>query len=166
MVWFIPALSSLFGALIGALIVMFSVLIKENIYQKNQQKKEKIKQAQTEMQVVLLLNNKINEILRKRHILMPEYVSFDAFDDCFISIEDYVYLQSIAAQNHFYLPNYVIEEFFKDIAIRQVVLSPEETTEIGGYAYKGGRLYLEKFSDQLLSIADDRKHEIMQLKRG
>ena len=45
---------------------------------------------------------------------MDEYVSFDAFDDCYITIDDFAYLQSFAAQNNFYLPNYFLEEIFQE----------------------------------------------------
>ena len=46
---------------------------------------------------------KIIEILEKRMGTMDKYVSFDVFDDCYITVDDYIYLQSFAAQNSFYL---------------------------------------------------------------
>ena len=94
---------------------------------------------------------------------MEEYVSFDAFDDCYITIDDYAYLQSFAAQNNFYLPNYILEEFFKKIAQRKVILSPDETIKVGGYAYKGGRVIMEHFSDDLTQLINERKTELKRL---
>ena len=116
-----------------------------------------------EIETLNQLNKKINEILQKRSVLMEEYVSFDAFDDCYITIDDYAYLQSFAAQNNFYLPNYILEEFFKKIAQRKVILSPDETIKVGGYAYKGGRVIMEHFSDDLTQLINERKTELKRL---
>lgn len=116
-----------------------------------------------EIETLNQLNKKINEILQKRSVLMEEYVSFDAFDDCYITIDDYAYLQSFAAQNNFYLPNYILEEFFKNIAQRKVILSPDETIKVGGYAYKGGRVIMEHFSDDLTELINERKTELKRL---
>lgn len=162
--YLIAAASGLIGVCVGAVIVG-SVYKGQRKWQEKQAiKKEELKRVTEEIDTLLLLNKKINEILVKRNLLLPQYVSFDAFDDCFIAIDDYVYLQSFTAQNHFLLPNYIVEEFFKNIAVRQVTLSPEETTEIGGFAYKGGRILLEQFSDQLLSIVEDRKIQLKKIK--
>lgn len=162
--YLISAASGLIGVVVGALIVNSIYQVQKKWQAKQSAKKEELKRITEEIDVLLLLNKKINEIVMKRNLLLPQYVSFDAFDDCFISIDDYVYLQSFTAQNHFLLPNYIVEEFFKKIAVRQVTLSPEETTEIGGFTYKGGRILLEQFSDQLLSIVEDRKIQLKKLK--
>ena len=64
-------------------------------------------------------------------------------DDCFISIDDFIYLESFSAQNNFYLPTYLIEEFFKKIAHRKVIL--------------------ENFSDEILAIIEDKKRKMQRL---
>lgn len=164
LVWIIPTLSGLLGVILGGVLVSIAVNNQRKWLEKQEIKKEEMKRLTEEIDVLLLLNHKINEILMKRNIMMPEYVSFDAFDDCMITVDDYVYLQSFTAQNHFLLPNYVVEQFFKNIAVRQVILSPEETTEIGGYCYSGGRLLLEQFSDEIISIIEDRKIQLKKIK--
>lgn len=164
LVWIIPTLSGLLGVILGGVLVSIAVNNQRKWLEKQEIKKEDMKRLTEEIDVLLLLNHKINEILMKRNIMMPEYVSFDAFDDCMITVDDYVYLQSFTAQNHFLLPNYVVEQFFKNIAVRQVILSPEETTEIGGYCYSGGRLLLEQFSDEIISIIEDRKIQLKKIK--
>nr|WP_071130981.1 hypothetical protein [Enterococcus timonensis] len=164
--WIITGGAGLAGVVVGALLVLAAIKSQRKWQERQENKKEEMKRVTEEIDVLLLLNKKINEILMKRNLLLPKYVSFDAFDDCFITIDDYVYLQSFAAQNHFLLPNYLVEEFFKNIAVRQVVLSPEETTDIGGYTYKGGRLLVEQFSDNLISIIEDRKIQLKKMKNN
>ncbi|MFC0232417.1 hypothetical protein ACFFIF_00240 [Vagococcus entomophilus] len=148
---------------IGALIVFISMSVNQSYHNKKYQRYIELQEKKKEMETLMLLNRKINEITQKRSLYMEEYVSFDSFDDCYITIDDYVYLQSFCAQNYFYLPNYLVEEFFKNIAHRQVILAPEETHEMGGFAYKGGRLVLENFSEELIHCAEDRKTEISKL---
>ena len=145
-------LVGMIGVIVGALIVgvafYFRIRYEEGKSQKNRILEHKVKEIET----LVILNKKINEILEKRIIMMDKYVSFDAFDDCYITVDDYIYLQSFAAQNSFYLPNYFLEEFFKKIATRKVVLSPEETMEVGGYTFKGGRVIIEEFSDKITEM--------------
>ncbi len=38
-----------------------------------------------------------------------------------------------------------------------MILSPEETVKIGGYTYKGGRIIMENFLDQLVEMVNERK---------
>ena len=57
----------------------------------------------------------------------------------YTTIDDFAYLQSFAAQNTLLFAELFLEEFFKKIGTRRVILSPEETVKIGGYTYKGGR---------------------------
>ena len=59
---------------------------------------------------------------------------------------------------------YLVEEFFKNIAHRKVVLDSETTRNLGGYTYKGGRIVLETFSEELIGCAEDRKIELKQLR--
>lgn len=150
------------GVLVGALMVIIAVLLTLRYLDKKETKKRQLEHKVKEIEVLLLLNRKIIEILEKRTILMDRYVSFDSFDDCYITVDDYIYLQSFAAQNNFYLPNYFLEEFFKQIATRRVILSPEETVKIGGYAYKGGRLIMEEFSDKIEELIQERKGQMKQ----
>lgn len=156
-------LVGMIGVIIGALIVgvafYFRIRYEEGKSQKNRILEHKVKEIET----LVILNKKINEILEKRIIMMDKYVSFDAFDDCYITVDDYIYLQSFAAQNSFYLPNYFLEEFFKKIATRKVVLSPEETMEVGGYTFKGGRVIIEEFSDKITEMIYERKVEIKKM---
>ncbi len=84
--------------------------------------------------------------------------AFDPFKDSFIDIEDYVYLQSFIAQNYSCLPKFVTENFLNEISARKVVLTPDETVEVGGYAFKSGRVVMERLSEDLLQfVADKRK---------
>jgi len=156
-------LVGMIGVIVGALIVgvafYFRIRYEEGKSQKNRILEHKVKEIET----LVVLNKKINEILEKRIIMMDKYVSFDAFDDCYITVDDYIYLQSFAAQNSFYLPNYFLEEFFKKIATRKVVLSPEETMEVGGYTFKGGRVIIEEFSDKITEMIYERKVEIKKM---
>lgn len=150
------------GVFTGALIVIlaFYLLLK---YQDQKEKKRRvIEQKAKEIETLIHLNQKMVEILEKRVLLMDKYVSFDAFDDCYITVDDYIYLQSFAAHNSFYLPNRFLEEFFNQISTRKVVLSPEETLAIGGYTFKGGRVIIEQLSDKITEMIYERK---VQLKK-
>ncbi|OJG20114.1 hypothetical protein RU97_GL000347 [Enterococcus canis] len=147
---------------VGALLMLGAVVLQSSYDQRRDAKRRELEHKVKEIETINLLNKKINEILQKRTLFLEEYVSFDSFDDCYITIDEFVYLQSFAAQNNFYLPTYILEEFFKKIAHRKVVLSPEEVTEIGGYTYKGGRVILENFSDDLVEMIEEKK---IQLKR-
>lgn len=157
------AVAGFFGVIVGALIVTIAFNLRIRYDEKKEQKRRALELKVKEIETLNLLNKKINEILQKRSVLMEEYVSFDAFDDCYITIDDYAYLQSFSAQNNFYLPNYILEEFFKKIAQRKVILSPDETIKVGGYAYKGGRVIMEHFSDDLTQLINERKAELKRL---
>ena len=152
------------GVLLGAIIVYIGMAVQMRHLDKEQRRRElelKVKEIETLNQ----LNKKINEILQKRATLLDEYVSFDAFDDCYITIDDFAYLQSFSAQNNFYLPNYILDELFKNIAHRKVILSPDETMKIGGYAYKGGRVILENFTDNLNEMIIEKKAQLKNVTR-
>ncbi|MCU7356746.1 MULTISPECIES: hypothetical protein [Enterococcus] len=157
------AVAGFLGVIVGALIVTIAFNLRIRYDEKKEQKRRALELKVKEIETLNLLNKKINEILQKRSVLMEEYVSFDAFDDCYITIDDYAYLQSFSAQNNFYLPNYILEEFFKKIAQRKVILSPDETIKVGGYAYKGGRVIMEHFSDDLTQLINERKAELKRL---
>ncbi len=157
------AVAGFLGVIIGALIVTIAFNLRIRYDERKEQKRRALELKVKEIETLNQLNKKINEILQKRSVLMEEYVSFDAFDDCYITIDDYAYLQSFAAQNNFYLPNYILEEFFKKIAQRKVILSPDETIKVGGYAYKGGRVIMEHFSDDLTQLINERKTELKRL---
>ncbi|MFR4286730.1 MAG: hypothetical protein ACLUQ0_10265 [Enterococcus italicus] len=152
----------LLGVLVGAAIVMFTFNLRIRYDEQKEKYRREMEHKVKEIETLVLLNKKIIEILEKRIVMMDKYVSFDAFDDCYITVDDYIYLQSFAAQNSFYLPNYFIEEFFKKIATRKVVLSAEETAQVGGYTFKGGRVLMEQFSDKIKEMVYERK---VQLKK-
>lgn len=157
------ALAALVGVMIGALIVVIAFNLRIRYEERRDIRRRMLEHKTKEIETVLLLNQKIQEILQKRAATMSNYVSFDSFDDVYITIDDYVFLQSFAAQNNFYLPNYVVEEFFKQISQRKVILSPEDTIAMGGYAYKGARVLLEQFSDSLLELVRERKVQLKKL---
>ncbi|GCF92264.1 hypothetical protein NRIC_01550 [Enterococcus florum] len=157
------AMIGLLGVIVGAVIVGITVFIIFKFMQRTEFKRRELEHKVKEIETLNLLNKKINEILGKRTVLSEEYVSFNSFDDCYITIDDYIYLQSFTAQNNFYLPTFLIEEFFKNISHRKVILSPEETATMGGYAYKGGRLVMESFSDQLMEIVREKKMQLSKL---
>lgn len=154
------AVSGFIGVLTGALVVAIAFNLRIRYDERKEQRRRQLEHKVKEIETLIQLNKKINEILQKRAVLMDEYVSFDGFDDCYITIDDFAYLQSFAAQNNFYLPNYILEEFFKKIAQRKVILSPDETMKIGGYTYKGGRVILEHFTDDLTELINERKNQL------
>ena len=151
------------GVIIGALIVVFSVSIHARYYEKKTMRYRELENFVKEIETLNLLNKKINEILQKREIYIDKSVNFMSVDDCYISIDDFIYLESFSAQNNFYLPTYLIEEFFKKIAHRKVILTPDEVTSIGGSTYKGGRVILENFSEELMDIIEDKKRQLKRL---
>lgn len=151
------------GVIVGAVITIIAFELRIRYDRQKEEKQRQLEHKVKEIEILVLLNKKIIEILEKRIIMMDKYVSFDAFDDCYITVDDYVYLQSFAAQNSFYLPNHFLEEFFKKIATRKVVLSPEEVVAIGGYTFKGGRVIMEQFSDQLTEMVYERKVQIQKM---
>lgn len=116
-----------------------------------------------EIESLNLLNKKVKEILQKRELYIDRSIEYLSMDDCFISIDDFIYLESFSAQNNFYLPTYLIEEFFKKIAHRKVILTASEVAEMGGHTYKGGRVILENFSDEILAIIEDKKRKMQRL---
>jgi hypothetical protein len=159
-------LSGLFGfigLILGAIIVLIAFSMRMKFEDRRDMRRRELNHKVKEIETLGLLNNKINEIMNKRDYLKDDFVSFDAFDDTYITIDDYIYLQSFSAQNNFYLPGYLLEEFFTNIAQRKTVLSPEQTAKMGAYAYKGGRAVLENFSDQIHRITEDKKSELQQL---
>ncbi|EOL48772.1 hypothetical protein RV11_GL003267 [Enterococcus phoeniculicola] len=157
------ALAGLIGVLVGAGIVSLAFYLQLRYQEKKELRRRSLENKVREIEVLNELNKKVNEILQKRNVLLEKYVSFDAFDDCYITIDDFVYLQTFTSQNNFYLPNYILEQFFKNIAHRKVVLSPDETVKIGGYTYKGGRVILENFSEELIEMINEKKIQMKQL---
>ena len=79
-----------------------------------------------------------------------------------ITIDDFIYLQSFCAQNHYYLPTFMVEEFLVKSRIVKLSWTREQIRKVGAYTYKGGRLVLEEFSDQLMQMINDRKIELRQ----
>lgn len=158
-------MAGLLGVLVGALIVTIAFNLRIRYDRHQEKQKRLIEHKVREIETLTLLNKKIIEILDKRVIMRNAYVSFDAFDDCYITVDDYIYLHSFAAQNSFYLPNYFLDEFFKQIATRKVVLSPEETVKMGGYTFKGARIIVEKLSDELTEMIYEKKNEMEKLSK-
>lgn len=130
------------GVLLGAIIVYIGMAVQMRHLENKEQRRRELELKVKEIETLNQLNKKINEILQKRATLLDEYVSFDAFDDCYITIDDFAYLQSFSAQNNFYLPNYILDELFKNIAHRKVILSPDETLKDLGYDVTLGQLAL------------------------
>jgi hypothetical protein len=156
-------LLGILGVIVGALITTAAFELRIRYDERKEVKQRTLEHKVKEIETLVMLNKKIIEILEKRIIMMDKYVSFDAFDDCYITVDDYIYLQSFAAQNSFYLPNHFLEEFFKKISTRRVVLSPEEVMAIGGYTFKGGRMIMEQLSDQLLEMIYERKVQMQKM---
>lgn len=159
----IAAVAGFAGVIVGAIIVLISFNLKVKYDEKKENRNRELDHTVKEIEALNQVNIKVNEILEKRLSLKSEYVSFDTFDDCYIPIDDYVFLKSYTSQNNYYLPTYLIEEFFKNISSMRVVLSPEEIVRLGGYTYKGGRAILEKFSDDLIRIMEEKKVRIKSL---
>lgn len=151
------------GVLIGAVIVSVGVALRVTYEERKAIRYRELENFVKEIETLNLLNKKINEILQKREIYMDKSVNFMSMDDCYISIDDFIYLESFSSQNNFYLPTYLIEEFFKKIAHRKVILTPDEVFSMGGSTYKGGRVILENFSDELLTIIEDKKRQMKRL---
>lgn len=151
------------GVIVGAIITAIAFNLQSRYDDRKEERRRQLEHKVKEIEILILLNKKIIEILEKRMGTMDKYVSFDVFDDCYITVDDYIYLQSFAAQNSFYLPNYFLEEFFKKIGTRKVVLSPEQIVEVGGYTFKGGRVLMENFSDQLKEMVYERKVQLQKM---
>ncbi|EOH99323.1 hypothetical protein UAW_00473 [Enterococcus haemoperoxidus ATCC BAA-382] len=151
------------GVLVGAVIASIGVALSVTYEQRKSVRYRELENFVKEIETLNLLNKKINEILQKRDIYVDKSVNFISMDDCYISIDDFIYLESFSAQNNFYLPTYLIEEFFKKIAHRKVILTPDEVISMGGSTYKGGRVILESFSEELLSIIEDKKRQMKRL---
>lgn len=162
MIVFIAGMS---GVIIGAVIVSVAVALRLRYEDQRSLRHRELENFVKEIESLNLLNKKINEILQKRDIYVDKKVNFMSMDDCYISIDDFIYLESFSAQNNFYLPTYLIEEFFKKIAHRKVILAPDEVISMGGSTYKGGRVILENFSEELLSIIEDKKKQMKRLSR-
>ena len=164
-------MTELLGVLIGAFIAIISVKLSIKQFLKEIDRREEIRNKMKEIDILILLNKKINEVLLKRDIeikesaLLSNYERAVKFDDVKISIDDFIYLQSFCAQNHYYLPTYLVEEFFKKIAQRKVVLDPNITRTEGAYIYQSGREIFEEFSEQLNQMVEDRKVELKQITR-
>lgn len=163
-------MTELLGVLVGAFIAIIGVKISTNHYLNKMDQRDLIKDKMKEIDVLILLNKKINEILQKRDIEfnqstnLTDYEKIANFDDVTISVEDYVYLQSFCSLNHYYLPTFMVEEFFNNIAHRKIVLDAESFQANGTYVYQGAREVLEQFSDQIIQTMNDRKVELKQLK--
>ena len=162
-------MTELLGVLIGAFIAIIAVKISIKQVISEIDRREEIKHKMQEIDTLVLLNKKINEVLQKREIeiressLLNNYERAVKFDDVKISIDDFIYIQSFCAQNHYYLPSFLVEEFFKNIAQRKVVLDPNVIRSEGAYIYQSGREIFEQFSDQLNEMIEDRKVELKQL---
>ncbi|GEQ62507.1 hypothetical protein K5X77_01105 [Vagococcus lutrae] len=157
------------GVLLGALIAIIGMRFTFNTMMKEFDRREIMKEKMREIDALNLLNHKIQEILQKRDVLLknairdvPDYQILSDLDNVMITIDDFIYLQSFCAQNHYYLPTFMVEEFFSKISHRKVVMDPEQIRKVGAYTYKGGRLVLEEFSDQLMQMINDRKIELRQ----
>jgi hypothetical protein len=151
------------GVLIGAAIVSVAVALRVSYEERKAVQYRELEHYVKEIETLNLLNKKINEILQKRDIYVDKSVNFISMDDCYISIDDFIYLESFSAQNNFYLPTFLVEEFFKKIAHRKVILTPDEVIAMGGSTYKGGRAILESFSEELLTTIEDKKSQMKRL---
>ena len=160
MIVFIAAIT---GVLVGAVIVSISVALRVTYEERKATRYRELEHFVKEIETLNLLNKKINEILQKRDIYVDKSVNFISMDDCYISLDDFIYLESFSAQNNFYLPTYLVEEFFKKIAHRKVILTPDELISMGGSTYKGGKLILETFSEELMTIIEDKKRRMKRL---
>lgn len=156
-------LVGMIGVISGAVLVFIAFSIQMKYLDRKEKQQRLLEHKVKEIETLLALNKKVIEILEKRMVMMAEYVSFDAFDDCYITVDDYIYLQSFAAHNSFYLPNYFLDEFFKQISTRKVVLSPTETVTLGGYTFKGGRVLIENLSDNITEMIYERKVQLKKL---
>lgn len=155
--------SGIAGVIVGAIIATVGVALRVSYEEKKSVHYRELENYVKEIETLNLLNKKINEILQKRDIYVDKSVNFMSMDDCYISMDDFIYLESFSAQNNFYLPTYLLEEFFKKIAHRKVILTPEQVISRGGSTYKGGRVILESFSEELLSIIEDKKRQMQRL---
>ena len=156
-------IAGMVGVIVGALIVTASAALHSSYKERKEVRYRELEHLVKEIESLNLLNKKVKEILQKRELYIDRSIEYLSMDDCFISIDDFIYLESFSAQNNFYLPTYLIEEFFKKIAHRKVILTASEVAEMGGHTYKGGRVILENFSDEILAIIEDKKRKMQRL---
>ncbi|MDR2834181.1 MAG: hypothetical protein LBV67_10745 [Streptococcaceae bacterium] len=160
---FVAGISAFIGVIVGSfitfLVFLFSRNYEKNVRLRTRELEHKVKEIDT----IHLLNSKVNEILHRHSVLLPDISSFDVFEDVHISIEDYAYLESFHVINNYYLPSYVLEQFFKDISSRRMVRSSQETLSMGGYTFKQGRAVLENFSEELTNMTNERKAQLKKI---
>ena len=89
---FNEVISAFIGVILGAVIVLITNSLRVRYDEARQVKMRMLEHKVKEIELLVLLNKKICELLEKRVMMMDKYVSFDAFDDCYITIDDYVYL--------------------------------------------------------------------------
>ncbi|HAQ0777104.1 TPA: hypothetical protein IW634_002100, partial [Enterococcus faecium] len=80
----IVGITGLIGVLTGAVVVYIGMILQMRHLENKEQRRRELELKVKEIETLNQLNKKINEILQKRTTLMEEYVSFDAFDDCYI----------------------------------------------------------------------------------
>jgi len=83
------AISGFIGVIVGAILVTIIFNLRIRYEERKEKKRRLLEHKVKEIETLVLLNQKISEILQKRVILMDAYVSFDAFDDCYITIDDF-----------------------------------------------------------------------------
>ena len=92
------AFIGLIGVLIGAGLTGIAVLLVFKYLDLRRKRERELEHQVKEIETINMLNKKINESLSKRNVLMQEYVTFNSFDDCYITIDDFIYLNSFTAQ--------------------------------------------------------------------
>ena len=160
---FIVGLSSLLGVLIGSLITLVGFFLSRRYEHKARLRTRELEHRVKEIDTINFFKSKIGEILHKHSVFLKDLSTYNVFDDVHITIDDYAYLESFVVINNYYLPNYVMEQFFKDITERKMVRTSQETLELGGYTFRRGRAVLENLSEELSQMVDEKKLELREL---
>ncbi len=72
-------------------------------------------------------------------------------------------IYNLCGAKQFLSIEFFLGRIFQKIGTRRVILSPEETVKIGGYTYKGGRIIMENFLDQLVEMVNERKTQMKNM---
>ncbi len=107
------AIAGLIGVLVGALLVTIIFNLRIRYEEQKEKQRRLLEHKVKEIETLVLLNQKISEILQKRVMLMDEYVSFHAFDDCYITIDDFAISTIFCSAKQFLSTEFFLGRIFQ-----------------------------------------------------
>ncbi len=89
-------IAGMVGVIVGALIVTASAALHSSYKERKEVRYRELEHLVKEIESLNLLNKKVKEILQKRELYIDRSIEYLSMDDCFISIDDFIW-------NHFLL---------------------------------------------------------------